>query len=155
MKRKHREEMLRWAESDDGVFVWKKSPRENNWTITNAPGWFPYDNYVVDDEWAHLRKALKDGKTLQFNKAYIGSYKCEPHWVDWNSHGEAFTGSPGKYRIKPEPKYEWQWLCMRSNGEYYCTGYLKSEEVVYKVINPHAIVGKIEESKREVRDECD
>jgi len=50
-----------------------------------------------------IREAVEEGKTAQFLRTKIGSYECEPHWVDWNSWGFCFQEGV-RYRVKPEEK---------------------------------------------------
>ena len=102
--KKHKEEILRWANCPDGTKVWVKADIVTKWIMVNTPDWLPDRIYIVNDEWQLLRRSQADGKQLQrrlsknheFEDADIES--CVPiHLKNW--------------RIKPEPVYEWQWIC--------------------------------------------
>ena len=97
--RKHGEEMKRWAEAPDRTKVWHKMKAADSWALDGAPAWLHDILYIVDDEWAELRKAQIDGKQLQI--------KLDGEWVDADlSDGylpEVVT--PDRWRIKPEVEF--------------------------------------------------
>lgn len=115
---------------------------------------FTLDNtnleYIINDDYVKFRKAIKDGKTIQFLKSSVGCHPCKPHWIDWNSYGEAFTGGPDKYRIKPtEIVYKWKWICRDSAGKLYFTPYYETVEEMINAYNPTTIVERYDPSKEE------
>jgi len=52
-------------------------------------------------QYEELKKAVENGKTIQFLKTKVCNYECDPHWVDWNSYGFCFQEGV-EYRIKPD-----------------------------------------------------
>ena len=99
----HSNEIKRWADSPDGTEVWIRES-DGRWWLTDNPRWIESVKYIVDDERAEYRRALADGKTIQFKRSRIGSFDCGSHWVDWNSYGQQFE-SGVYYRVKPEVEY--------------------------------------------------
>jgi len=73
---------------------------------------------VQNDEYSEYRRALADGKIIQF---YYEIHNVEPkiegEWRDWNSYGQCFD-STIKYRIKPEgPEFKvGDWVREKSSG---------------------------------------
>ena len=110
----HKDEICYWAKQPDGTMVWFKYGN-NDWKLTSGPVWRAHTKYIVDNEWAELRKAQADGKQLQietksgwkFKKLTLDQVRLhKSHW----------------WRIKPEePVYEWQWIYKVENGSYSMT----------------------------------
>ena len=120
---KNVEEMCYLSKHKDWTKVWYKSGfTDNKWELKEKVYWDGFGTYIVDDEWAELRKAQADGKQIQRNNI------CDI-WVDCNGEckfNENIFNSIINYRIKPkEPIYEWQWIHQYINkswditSEYY------------------------------------
>ena len=62
----HKKEIERWANCPDHTKVWVNEG-ENEWVLVNYPLWRRAFAYIVDDKYAELRKAEKDGDTILFN----------------------------------------------------------------------------------------
>jgi len=141
MAQPHKDEIIRWANSPEGTMVWYKD--FGHWIITDNPSWDSGTLYIVDDEWAELRKAQADGKQLQ---RFSGT------WVDEDTLNMGTFEEPKYWRIKPEGVYEWQWIIMNndSNSYWVTAGYFTSEEEFKKQTNYSniTIVGPNESSKR-------
>ena len=61
---KHSEVIIWWLDNaDKGVFELTFI----GWEITYSPEFYPADKYVKNDEYAEFRKALVDGKQIQYN----------------------------------------------------------------------------------------
>ena len=90
----------------DGGKVLEKSPDFEGWFTMKESIAFQCTNtvYVQDDEYAELRKAQADGKTILF----ISRVLCK----EVEMCGTDFTQPIGDYRIKPdEPKFKvGQWM---------------------------------------------
>ena len=91
----HANEIKRWADCPDGTKIWYKTPISTTWSTIEYPSWTERVKYIVDDEYAELRKAHTDGKQIEF-QSMSGVWWCmeNPSWIEESS----------KYRIKPEPK---------------------------------------------------
>ena len=104
---KHRDEIIRWAKQDVRKNVWFRTESSSKWDLIGNPAWSDNKIYIIDDEWATLRKAQIDGEKIQRKT-------IDNKWVD--CVGEcAFTenifNSVTDFRIKPDvPEYEWQWI---------------------------------------------
>ena len=109
---KHEKEICRWAKHPTKLKVWNKiyagSPVKQ-WVLTSSPTWADEWDYIVDDEYAEIRKAYADGKTIECR---VGIYKWQkltnPYW-DFKSE---------EYRVKPdEPTYYYQWERLDMNND--------------------------------------
>ena len=98
----HKKEIIRWASSHNNTQVWYKfkqpiAGNDDKWYLTTyCPSWRSDCHYVVDDEWAEIRKAVIDGKTIQ--------KETKRGWVDIKFTKKTLTKNKNvnKYRIKPE-----------------------------------------------------
>jgi len=93
---KHKE-VIQWfyEQPEKSVKVWFKNPNDTKWRLTSNPHWSLNSQYVINDEYAGFRKALADGKTLQY---YVD---CMVGWQDVTNFDNPIKG-PENYRIKPE-----------------------------------------------------
>ena len=91
----HAKEIKRWASCPDGTKVWYKNTSTKKTWHLNDWYWNGTGTYIVDDEYAELRKAHADGKKIEV-VTHIGwvDAKINPEWKDKAS----------SYRIKPKPK---------------------------------------------------
>jgi len=109
----HEKEVKYWADHPDGTLVWEKEP-DRDWERREHPRWFDDCIYIVDDEWAELRKAQADGKQLQ---AFTGN-----EWVDKTLDLDIMRilYIPMAWRIKTDKikKYKWAYTC---NCDIYIT----------------------------------
>ena len=116
---KHATEIKRWADMPEGTSVWTKDIN-GKWYKTASPVWHKNEIYIVDDEWAELRKAQVDGKQIEFNISV-------DKWIPVSFIDETSRRSPKDYRVKPEPVYEWQWYYEDVDG-YILTSEFYTEE---------------------------
>ena len=140
---KHKNEIIRWANSSDGTKVWARGVgSDTSWKTVSCPGWFKSGIYIVDDEWAELRKAQADGKQLQ-HKAFdtgifTNNYLCETTME---------TTYTEDWRIKPdEPIYEWQYIRYDEASDMFQFTVHKTEEEASIISDT---IYKYEQSKRE------
>lgn len=47
--KKHRQEIIRWANSPEGTKVWVKRKGDKNWLLQKSPSWLPDNKHIVDD----------------------------------------------------------------------------------------------------------
>ena len=59
---KNRNEIIRWANAPKDTKVWHKY---DGWTRYANPSWGLRGEFVVDDDWAEVRKAKIDGKKIE------------------------------------------------------------------------------------------
>ena len=142
MTRKHRDEIIRWAKSPAGTNVWLKKSTADVWYDSIIPTWGDNVEYVLDDEWADIRKAFIDGETIQYYNKELGI------WSDTlNRDASAFAGRRVEmYRIKPKPVYEWQCYFRRCITEPFT---LTEEYFTEEEMKRHPIYRKYEDSKKE------
>jgi hypothetical protein len=100
MSHKHKEEIIRWANSPEGTKVWVREEDMDEWFTTLHPSWYNGSKYIVDDEYAEVRKALAVGKTTQVLNA-------DGHWY-YVPEGEtpSWNLPPSSYRVKTEEQEE-------------------------------------------------
>ena len=100
-KMKHKKEIERWADCPDGTCVWMKLDL-STWELILYPSWRIGATFIVDDDWAKVRKAKVDGKDIEMRY-------CS-RWIPAKQGVNDFSGmNPEAYRVKPkEPVYEWQ-----------------------------------------------
>ncbi len=107
----HEKEIQRWSTTPDGTGVWYRYKNDTKWDKLNAAqvGWHDWCIYIVDDEYAELRKAEADGKTIQI------SNRNQTIWSDWSKPG--YSEGVINYRIKPEDIYYYQWEQISENQD--------------------------------------
>jgi len=98
--RVHREEMIRFAESEEGVEVYYRCENSSSWSKARSPAWDKTCKYIVGDKYAKLRMESEDtGRPIQI----IGEREGE--WETPQGKLE-FMLPPEYYRVKPE-KFEY------------------------------------------------
>jgi len=96
--RKHGE-VIQWWLSNPEEGVYCRYNNHNEWFNTIEPTWNEYYIYVQNDEYVEFRKALADGKQIQFLQT-VNDAEKNPKWIDC-PNGFKFTKDI-TYRIKPE-----------------------------------------------------
>jgi len=96
---KHKE-AIKWFCDNPDKSVWRKDFHTNNWHFCRQPAFTYKDIYVQNDEYVEFRKALADGKELQYT---------DDNGKTWFAHClklDTFY-SPKDIRIKPkEPEFK-------------------------------------------------
>ena len=92
----HEKEIQRWATCPDGTKVWWKD-NLRDWLLTVNASWNKKYNYIVDDEYAELRKAEADGKSIEYN-----AYYAPNSGGVWSKHLGNITLPVENYRIKSD-----------------------------------------------------
>lgn len=134
--KKHQQEIIRWAKCPDGTKVWFKKDNEEWELLVGMPSWSPNFAFIVDDAWATLRKAQFDGAQLQFDRT--PEDEREEFGSSWKDRTLPDNGigvsTPWRWRIKPEPTYEYQWLYLRDDGKTFdiTIGFHKDEKEFHK-----------------------
>ena len=135
--KKHKE-IIKWFCDNLTKGVWRKDCYTNNWHFCRQPEFNDKDTYVQNDEYAELRKALVDGKTVEYYEK--NSYN---KWFDITTKNrlQLTDFSIDTLRIKPdEPKFKiGDWVKIKQNGRL---TQLKSKEYC----KPNAIYDKISDN---------
>ena len=143
---KHAEEMCYWSRRKDGTDVWEY---KNSWLKVSYPMWEPECMYIVNDEWAELRKMQFDGYQLQYLEI-LG------FWSDRNLtlgvvKRSSSADASKRWRVKPTETdgevYEWRWIC-REGEVFYFTSYFKNESEMIESESPKEVVERYENSRR-------
>ena len=115
---KHRDEIVRWANSKEGTSVWYKPMGYSDWFLSDSKGisWDKDTLYICNDNWANLRKARADGKQLQ-------RISNTGEWLDTKLASQP-SHSTEKWRIKPRIELEWQFIKQDGMGGYCFTNYM-------------------------------
>ena len=103
---KHKREICYWAKHDEGTRVFEENLEAGQWTLCESVNWKPDRSYIVDDEWAELRKANADGVAIQMMRR-DGTWKDLPS--DWWKNGfyaQVENYYVENYRVKPKEWYE-------------------------------------------------
>jgi len=98
--KKHKEVIKWFYEQPEGTKLWAKSKLCDEWCLTDTPYWYNYHTYIINDEFAELRKAIADGKEIEY-------LTNDNKWVDLNTKDPSydFYLTPEHYRIKKEVKF--------------------------------------------------
>ena len=107
----HEEEIKLWAESPEHTKVWTRQHKKS-WTLTSVLSWSPDNEYIVDNEFADLRKQQRDGEIIQFNPKLT----MHDRWDDVVDLLVKPSHSLKHYRIKKKVA-SWQWLYEVTPGE--------------------------------------
>ena len=112
----HKSEIIRLANSPQDTYVWFKQ-EGFGWCRLAAVVWGPENKYIVDDEFAEIRKAFVDGKQIQHKILWADNCPkgWNRDWVDYNCRDSNmingyYNGTKQIYRVKVEKEYRWQWL---------------------------------------------
>jgi len=144
--KKHRSEIIRWADAPEATGVWFKRQNELEWILTAHPSWNTDLLYIVDDKHAKIRKQFLDDPTRVEWHHYI-----DDKWVATDRREldslTKFLDMGHRYRVKPKTVTMWKWVIKdiltnehRISNGYYVDG-SKSKF--------HIFVCKIEETERE------
>ena len=86
---KHKKEITRWANCPDNTEVWYRACK-NDWDKIKIPHWLINVEYIVDDKYAELRKALAEGKTILFRGKEVDNLNFDKELEDYSIQ-ENFT----------------------------------------------------------------
>ncbi len=129
MGRVHKEEMIKFANSPVGTIVWCKMPTDELWDVTTLPSWDKDLIYILDDEYASLRKQFVDDKTqIEWLNTLHGEWE-----ITTLTDLDMFTQhlyAEYSYRIKPKTVTKWKWVIYDSETcNYFITsGFYTGEE---------------------------
>ena len=127
------DEICYWSKHKDGTKVWGKM-KSGKWVILDQLFWTGFSGYIVDDEWAELRKAQEDGEQLQFTNGV-------DEWIDseltLSYIRKQHSNEVQKWRVKPKkPSYEWQWHCRDSENHFRLTEkHYKTQEEAFNELS--------------------
>ena len=143
----HKKEICYWSEHPDGTKVWyRHEDEEGNWEDQFQPYWIPTDIYIVDNEWAELRKAQADGEVLERFDETTSVWKKSILTYD-----NLKKDLPSRWHIKSKERvYEWQWIYFDINiSRYYISknSYASKEEAEKNIAG--IVKEPYEPSKRE------
>ena len=94
--RKQRNEIIRFANSELGTKVWCKRENETTWNLENNPTWNEEYIYIVNNEYAPLRKeSINSERPIQVKESETGE------WIT-PSYELEFTLPLENYRLEPE-----------------------------------------------------
>lgn len=98
--RKFVNEVKRWVRAEEATNIWVKCASGERWDLRCDVHFSPDCIYIVDDEWAELRKAQADGKQLRHYCSDESRWCDQPlEEIHWNH------GNPAEWRIKSEVKF--------------------------------------------------
>ena len=98
--RKHKNEMIRFANTEKGTAVWFKHKVINRWKKTYHPFWEEDIIYIVDDEHAELRKeSIDTGRKIQVLNPITHKWETPSFELEFGVGTE-------NYRLEPEQDNE-------------------------------------------------
>ena len=84
-------DVIKWFCDNPDSMVWYQQRISKNWVLTDAPAFGAHTSYVQNDEYAELRKAQANGKTIEVLCSGV-----------FQTSGCLFNRLPEDYRIKPD-----------------------------------------------------
>jgi hypothetical protein len=70
----HEKEIVRFSKCQDGTYVWAKY-NNYSWVLVKNPEWSKEGTYIVDDEYAEVRKFAVDNGFAWYNSKEMGWMK--------------------------------------------------------------------------------
>jgi hypothetical protein len=120
------EEICRWAKNPCQN-VWLRSTKNHKWDLIKPPVYWTSDGlYVVDDEYAEIRKAFYDHKVVQVLD--------NGEWVDCTKEPEWDLVDPSNLRVKHKMLRVAQWICEvnppNRDKFYFLSPFMTEEEII-------------------------
>jgi hypothetical protein len=106
--KKYKAEFDHWLNGGSLLLGQEKPDNTFEWVL---PTVIPWNNisctYIINDKYVEFRKALAEGKTVQFFNTEDRLYNSSKELNTWHNTDTIHThGKPSDYRIKPEePKF--------------------------------------------------
>lgn len=94
--KKYKKEFDSWLDDENSVLVKLSDGAVWRNVISEDWGYLNNAKFVINDEYVEFRKALAEGKTVQY---YVDGFTG---WHDVSSVGNHCSASKNNYRIKPE-----------------------------------------------------
>lgn len=117
--KKYKKEFDYWLDNPDNLLFKSNIDKESKWRKFDDSGddwtWTHHYNdkvqFIIDDEYVEFRKAIIEGKTIQYYDCVFQHELCvnldKYDWIDLSIATSSFTFSDKlKYRIKPEEVIE-------------------------------------------------
>ena len=140
----HSDEIHRLADAPQGTKIWYRAKLNGTWVLSNNYNWQEGCFYIINDEWAEIRKAMIDSKVIEISNKKIWSNSLNSV-TDMGLDGISIKD----YRIKPdvvEPVYyQYERLYQREIK----TVVLTEQEALISACTEDNGWFKIESSKRE------
>ena len=121
----HRDEMKRFADSEDGTLVWFKRETDTRWRKTREPRWHKDSSYILDNKYAELRKeGIDKDRPIQ---VYSTIYS---EWVTPISRLQ-FDIDIKNYRLEPKEEEEFKYpIYKRCRARGYIVEFTSKKEGV-------------------------
>ena len=114
----HRDEMIRFAKSEDDTAVWYRPKMSTEWLTGLKPLWNKNYIYIVDDDYAKLRKESADtGRPIQVYSILLSIWKTPTYKLDFSAHIESYRLEPKEDHDYVEPIAYYQLERLSSKGE--------------------------------------
>jgi len=116
--KQHKEEMIRFAKSEYGTAVWLRPKISTNWRTLLKPTWNENYIYVVDDEYAELRKkSIDEDRPIQMYNTISSKWETPTFELDFNAPIESYRLEHKEDHNYVEPIYYYRWERLSSKGE--------------------------------------
>jgi hypothetical protein len=102
--KKYKTEFNYWLNGGSLVLGQEKPDNSFEWVLPTTVSWNnPSCIYIINDEYAELRKAIAEGKTIQYSPLT----QTHNRWDDIKPYPSMFTSPVKNFRVKPEePKFK-------------------------------------------------
>ena len=100
-------EVIKWYIDNLNEGIWRKDHKTKNWHLARNPQFNIKDIYVQNDSYTKFRKALIDGKKLEYTDNNGKTWHTSPVYLDTHY-------TPENIRIKPEFK-EGDWVRVKNS----------------------------------------
>ena len=146
--RLHKEEMIRFAKSEEGTTIWWRAKKATDWGIISNTMWYKGFIYIVNDKYAVLRKESADtGRPIQVYNYSSLKWETPTHELQFDVDLAFYRLEPKEDHDYIEPIAYYRWERLSSKGEILMSNLISDK---YAEENGYKEDGwiKIESSKR-------
>jgi len=116
--RPHKEEMIRFANSEVGTAVWWREKTFDSWKLIKNPLWSEDYVYVVDNKYAELRKkSVDEDRAIQMYNTIDSKWETPTFNLDFSAPIESYRLEPKEDHDYIEPIAYYRWERLSSKGE--------------------------------------
>jgi len=116
--RPHKEEMIRFAESEAGTEVWFRPKTSTNWRTLLTPTWNEDYIYILDNKYAKLRKESADtGRPIQVYDYSSLKWETPTHELQFDVDLAFYRLEPKENHDDVEPIAYYRWERLSSKGK--------------------------------------
>jgi len=97
----HKEEMIRFAKSEEGTTIWYRRGTSDSWRLIKDPLWREDCVYVVNNKYAELRKkSIDEGRAIQMYNLISSKWETPIFELEFNSDIKSYRLEPKEDKFK-------------------------------------------------------